>query len=77
MYWLSVWDGYFKVAVWFLEKNRIEILKSDAGEKTKRRIRDAKTLGKMMTFPVEFDVLSDEEIPDIITMIKCKQKLET
>ena len=76
IYWLSVWDGYFKVTVWFLEKNRFEILKADVSEKTKQVIRGAKTLGKMNTFPVEFDVTDAKPLADICELIKYKKRLE-
>jgi len=76
IYWLSAWDGYFKVAVWFLEKNRREILSSSVSEKTKQLIREAKTLGKMMTFPVEFNITTSEPLADIYTLINCKKNLE-
>ena len=77
IYWLSAWEGYFKVAIWFKEKNRMEILKSDLSEGTKRIIRDAKTMGKLMTFPVEFDVDNIEPLADIYELIRHKKELET
>jgi len=76
IYWLSVWDGYFKVAIWFLEKNRHEILKANVSEKTKQMIKDAKTFGKMMTFPLEFNVTATESLADIYILIGCKKQLE-
>jgi len=76
LYWLHVFEGYFNVAVWFLEKNRAEILRAGVSEKTKRLIRDAKTMGKMATFPVIFEVTSAEPLADIYTLIDCKKRLE-
>lgn len=77
IYWLSAWEGYFKVAVWFLEKNRAELLKAEISEETKRLVRNAKTFGKMMTFPVELDITSAALLPDLCALIKCKKRLET
>ena len=76
IYWLSAWDGFFKVAIWFLEKNRYEILKANLGDQTKQKIRTAKTLGKMATFPLEFEITSPEPLADIYTLIKYKKQLE-
>ena len=76
LYWLHVFEGYFNVAVWFLEKNRAEILKADIADKTKQIIRDAKTFGKMATFPVAFEVTDAGPLADIYTLIKCKKRLE-
>lgn len=77
IYWLSAWDGYFKVVIWFLAKNRHEILKENLSKTIRQTILDAKTLGKLNTFPVEFDVRTDEFLSDIYLLIKCKKELET
>jgi len=76
LYWLHVYEGCFSVAVWFLEKNRAEILRSDVSEKTKQLIRNAETMGKMATFPVVFDITATASLADIYTLIECKKKLE-
>jgi len=76
LYWLHVYEGYFNVAVWFKEKNRDEVLKSNVSQKTKQMIYDAKTEMGMPTFPVVFKVTSPEELDDIYTLIDCKKKLE-
>ena len=76
LYWLYVYEGYFSVAVWFKEKNRAEILTSNVSEKTKQLIRDAKTMGKLPTFPVVFDIFTAEPLADIYTLLDCKKRLE-
>jgi len=77
IYWLSVWDGYFCIAVWFKEDNRAEALRSDVSEDTKKLIRAGKMFGpKMRTFPVEFEVRDTKQVADIFTMLRLKQKLE-
>jgi len=77
IYWLTAWDGYFHVAVWFKEMNRMEILKADVSEGTKEFIRNAKMLGqKMRTFAVEFSVKGNESLADIYELLRCKIRLE-
>ena len=76
LFWLHVCEGYFSVAVWFKEKNRTEALKANVSEKTKHLIRDAKTMGKMPTFPVRFDITVAEPLADIYTLIGCKKRIE-
>ena len=76
LYWLYVYDGYFSVAVWFKEKNRTKILTTDVSEKTKQLIRDAKTMGKLPTFPVIFDITTDEYFIDIFELLDCKKRIE-
>ena len=76
LYWIYFYEGYFSVAVWFKEKNRMEILSADVSEKTKGLIRDAETMGKVPTFPVIFDVTTAEPLADIYALLDCKKKLE-
>jgi len=77
IYWLSAWDGYFSIAVWFKEMNRMEILKANVSEETKQIIRTAKIFGpKMQTFPVEFNVRTTEQLADVYELIRWKKKLE-
>lgn len=71
-----MWEGYFKVTIWFLEKNRSEILSAGLSEDTKQKINDAKTFGKLKTFPLEFDITAAELLSDIYTLINCKKQLE-
>ena len=76
LYWLYVYDGYFSVAVWFKEKKRSEVLSADVSENTKQLICDAKTLGKMPTFPVVFDITTPEPLADIYALLDCKKRIE-
>jgi len=76
LYWLYVYEGYFSVAVWFKEKNRTEVLMADVSEKTIQLIRNAKTMGKLPTFPVVFDITTVEPLADIYALLDCKKRLE-
>jgi len=76
LYWLHVYEGSFDVAVWFKEKNRMEALRANVSEKTQQIILDAKTMGKVATFPVIFDVTTTEPLADIYALIECKKRLE-
>ncbi|MCL2202003.1 MAG: DUF3788 domain-containing protein [Oscillospiraceae bacterium] len=76
LYWLHFFDGYFSVAVWFKEKNRMEALKADVSEQTRQLISEANTMGKMPTFPVIFDITTAEPLKDVCTLIECKKILE-
>ena len=76
LYWLHVCEGYFCVTVWFKEKNRMEILKADVSRSTKQLIHDAKTMGKVPTFPVRFGITATKQLADVCTLIECKKRLE-
>jgi len=76
LYWLHVFEGYFSVAVWFKEKNRMEALNADVSEKAKHMILDAKTMGNVPTFPVVFDITTAESLADIYGLINHKKIIE-
>ena len=76
LYWLHVFDGYFDVAVWFKEKNRMKLLAVDVSEKTKQLILETETFGKVPTFPVVIEVTSSDALADVFTLIEWKMKLE-
>ncbi|MCL2846502.1 MAG: DUF3788 domain-containing protein [Firmicutes bacterium] len=76
IFWVCFFKGYFNVAVWFKEKNRMELLKAEVDEETKQKIRATETMGQVPTFPIQFDVHSAEQLADIYTLIKWKKELE-
>ena len=76
LYWLHVYEGYFSVAVWFKEKNRTEVLMAGVSNKTRQLVHDAKTMGKLPTFPVILDITTAEPLADIYALLDCKKRLE-
>lgn len=76
LYWLYVYEGYFSIAVWFKEKNRAELLAAGLEEKTRQRISDAGTMGKLPTFPVGIDITGAEALGEVYTLLDWKKKLE-
>lgn len=76
IFWLSAWDGYFTVAVWFLGKNREKVLDLKISKETKQKVMNAKIFGKMNTFPVEFSITDVKQLADVYELIKCKKALE-
>lgn len=76
LYWLYVYEGYFSVAIWFKEKNRTVVLDTDVSEKTKKLVQDAKTMGKLPTFPVVIDITTEESLADIYVLLDCKKRIE-
>ena len=76
LYWLHVFEGSFDVVVWFKEKNRMEALSANVSEKAQQLIIEAKTAGKMPTFPVAFDITTTQPLADVFALIECKKRLE-
>ncbi len=66
IFWLSLWEGFFKVSFHFSEKVRTQLLSLPISEETKEAIYKAPTNGtKMKFFSVIFHVASDSPLNDI------------
>ena len=75
VFWLSIWDGFFKVTINIPEKNRAEIDNIPFEHEIKRMIADSKQMGKLKTFPLVFDVCSDEMLEAIFSLVDFKKKI--
>ncbi len=69
VFWLSIWDGFFKVTIYVPEKVRAEALALSLGTEAHRMVEDAKQVGKLKFFPVIFDLKSGELFDDAYRLI--------
>ena len=77
IYWLSAWDKYFNLGIWFKGPNRAEVLALNLSDETKKIVSEAKQFGpKMNTFPVELVITKPEQLADVYELIKTKKRLE-
>jgi len=76
IFWLSMWDGFFKVSFFFAEKVRVSMQGLAVSENTKRMIEDAKQMGKLKFFPLIFDVCSDDLFDDLSTLIDYQKSIK-
>ncbi len=76
IFWLSIWDGFFKVSFFFAEKVRSSMPGLAVSENTKRMIEDAKPMGKLKFFPLIFDVCSDDLFDDLSVLIDYQKSIK-
>jgi hypothetical protein len=74
VFWLSVWDKFFKVGFYFTEKNSSGVLKLDIEEKIKEDFVQRKSIGKLM--PLSININSREQIADVLKIIGYKKSLK-
>jgi len=67
-FWLSIYNGFFKVTIYIPEKVRAQALALPLEEEIKEMIKSAKRIGKLKFFPVTFDLRSDELFKDLYTL---------
>ena len=73
VFWLSVWDKYFKVGFYFTEKNCLGVLELDIDEKIKEDFGQSKNIGKLI--PLGISVTGKEQIEDVLKIIDYKKRL--
>jgi len=64
VFWLSVWDGYFKAGFYFTEKHEQGIADLEIDEKVKEEFKNAKLIGKLK--PLVFTIEGSASIADIL-----------
>ncbi len=74
VFWLSVWDGYFKAGFYFVEKHCPGILGLDIDKSIKEEFKSKKPIGTL--FPMAITVTSKEQIKDLLAVINYKKGLK-
>lgn len=75
-FWLSVWDGFFKVSMFLPERTRPDVLALPLGGEVRAMVGAAQQVGKMKTFPLIFDLRTDELFDDIFTLVEYKKTVK-
>ncbi len=60
VFWLSVWESFFKTTIYFPEKSRADVLSLTLDNEVKLMIEASRQMGKLKYFPLVFDFYSDE-----------------
>ena len=75
-FWLSIWEGFFKVTVYVPEKYRLEALNLSIGDGMKGMIKEAKQMGKLKFFPLVFDLYSNKMFDELFAIIDFRKTLK-
>ena len=74
IFWLSIWDGFFKVSFFFGSDIQKELLELPISQNAKEIIKNAKPMGKTMRFiPIVFDVVNDVQLSDIYVLAEFRK----
>ena len=74
LFWLSVWDRYFKVGFYFTEKHVEAIMALDIDNETKERFATAKSFGKLI--PLAISVDSNAKVDDLKVVAQYKSTVK-
>jgi len=74
VFWLSVWNGYFKAGFYILERHCTGIGELDIDPGIKEALSKEKPFGTL--YPVTLEMRKKEQIKDLLTLIDYKKKLK-
>lgn len=74
VFWLSVWDGYFKAGFYFTEKTGSGIDGLEIVPEIKQSFKSADHIGKLI--PLSFSVRNTNQLPDLLRVIEYKKGLK-
>jgi len=74
VFWLSYWDGFFKITFYFNEKSAAGVYNLDIAAQQKEDFKNCKPVGKFLPFTVM--VSSPEQLADIIKVADYKKSLK-
>jgi Protein of unknown function (DUF3788) len=74
VFWLSAWEGYFKAAFYFTEKNCDGIDGLEIAPEIKQSFKSANHIGKLI--PLALSIRSRNQLPDLLRIIAYKKGLK-
>ena len=74
IFWLSVWDGYFKAGFYFVERHLPGIGELDIDPTIKEALSVAKPFGTL--YPVTLEMRKADQIGDLLCLIEYKKGLK-
>lgn len=74
IFWLSVWEWYFKVSFYFTEKTRWGVLNLPIDEKLKEVFLNTSPTGKLV--PLIIDVFEEKQLSYLIKIVEYKKGLK-
>lgn len=74
VFWLSVWDGYFKAGFYFVERHCPGILELDIDKSIIEEFKSKKPFGTL--FPLAITITAKEQIKDLLAVIEYKKSLK-
>jgi hypothetical protein len=74
VFWLSVWDNFFRVVFYFTEKTLVGMAELDIEPTLVQQLSQTAPIGKLI--PMVFVVQSPEKLDDLLVVANYKKKLK-
>jgi hypothetical protein len=76
VFWLSIWDGFFKVTIYIPKKARADVLSLPLDSEVKLMIEATQQMGKLKYFPIVFDLCSDEMFEAVFLLADYRKSIK-
>ena len=74
IFWLSIWDQYYKTIFFFTTKTVLGIADLKVAVKIKKELKDTKPIGKLVPIIIRID--KKEQIKDVLIIMEYKIRLK-
>ena len=75
LFWLSIWEGFFKIAFFFSTETRAELLALPISQEAEEIIKNAKPMGKTMRYiPITLDISDEKQLEDIFILAQFRKE---
>lgn len=74
IFWLSIWDKYFKMGFYFTEKNCKGIFELDIDDSIKKEFKANKSIGKLL--PLGLSINKKSQLKDALKIVEYKKNLK-
>ena len=76
VFWLSLWQGFFRVTIYVPEASRADILSLPLDDEVKRMAAERERMGNRLKYlPLVFDLRSEELFPSVFALADFKKSI--
>ena len=76
IFWISIWDGFFKVTIYIPKKSCSDVLSLPLDDEVKLMISASQQMGKLKYFPIVFDLYSNEMFEVVFLLADFKKSIK-
>ena len=75
LFWLSIWDGFFKVTIFVPQKYHPDLLALELDQEVRQMISESKQMGKLKYFPLVFEISTDVLFDDLFILLQYRKSI--
>ena len=75
LFWLSIWDGFFKVTIFVPQKYHPDLLSLELDQEVRQMISESKQMGKLKYFPLVFEISTDVLFDDLFILLQYRKSI--